>query len=99
VVDRWERAFPTEKLSGQTFFWRGKLLALRDQHEQAARYLARAIGLAPGAAFESEARWLLAQSLDKLGRSDDARRELAKLVTAGFDDDFSERAKKKLSDK
>ncbi|MGH7138127.1 MAG: PKD domain-containing protein, partial [Pirellulales bacterium] len=97
VVDRWERAFPTEKLAGQTFFWRGKLLALRDQPEQAARYLARAIGLAPGAVFESEARWMLAQSLKKLGRPDDARRELAQLLAAGFSDEFAERAKKELS--
>ncbi|HET6880970.1 MAG TPA: PKD domain-containing protein [Pirellulales bacterium] len=97
VVDRWERAFPTEKLAGQTFFWRGKLLVLRDQPEQAARYLARAVGLAPGAVFESEARWLLAQSLKKLGRHDDARRELAKLIATGFSDEFAERAKKELS--
>jgi PKD repeat protein len=96
VVDRWERTFPTEKLVGQTFFWRGKLLALRDQPEQAARYLARAVGLAPGAVFESEARWLLAQSLSKLGRSQDARRELAKLIAAGFSDVFAEQAKKEL---
>jgi tetratricopeptide (TPR) repeat protein len=97
VVDRWERTFPTEKLAGQTFFWRGKLLALRDQPEQAARYLARAIGLAPGAVFESEARWLLAQSLKKLGRTDDARREFAKLIAAGFSDEFAVRARKELS--
>ena len=96
VVDRWERAFPTEKLAGQTFFWHGKLLALRDQPEQAARFLARSIGLAPGAVFESEARWLLAQSLKKLGRPDDARRELAKLLASGFSDAFAERAKKEL---
>ncbi|HQU44384.1 MAG TPA: PKD domain-containing protein, partial [Pirellulales bacterium] len=96
VVDRWEKAFPTEKLAGQTFFWRGKLLALREQHEQAARYLARSVGLAPGAVFESEARWLLAQSLKKLGRTDDARRELARLIAAGFADTFAERAKREL---
>lgn len=96
VVDRWERTFPTEKLAGQTYFWRGKLLALRDQHQQAARYLARAVGLSPGAVFESEARWLLAQSLKKLGRAEDARRELAKLIAAGFSDKFAQRAKQEL---
>ncbi|HUY36626.1 MAG TPA: PKD domain-containing protein [Pirellulales bacterium] len=98
VVDRWENNFPTEKLAGQTFFWRGKLLALRGQHQYATRHLARAVGLAVGAGFESEARWLLAQSLGELGRADDARRELAKLVAAGFGDDFAERAKKQLSE-
>lgn len=96
IVDRWERSFPTEKLAGQTFFWRGKLLALRGQHREAARYLARAVGLAPGAAFESEARWLLALSLKQLDRLEEARRELAKLVAAGFADEFAERARKEL---
>ena len=99
VVDRWENAFPTEKLAGQTFFWRGKLLALRGQQQYAARHLARAVGLAVGAGFESEARWLLAQSLGELGRADDARRELAKLVAAGFGDEFAEMAKKELNSK
>jgi tetratricopeptide (TPR) repeat protein len=96
VVNRWEEQFPTEKLSGQTFFWRGKLLALRDQHRESARYLARAIGLAVGAEFESEARWLLAQSLEKLGRTEEARKELAKLVASGIDDRFSRLAREKL---
>lgn len=96
IVDRWERSFPTEKLTGQTYFWRGKLLASRGQSHEAARYLARAVGLAPGAAFESEARWLLASSLKQLGRLEDARRELVKLVAAGFADEFAERARKEL---
>lgn len=96
VVDRWERAFPTEKIAGQTFFWRGKLLSLRGQHREAARYLARAIGLAPGAAFESEARWLLASSLKQMGRAEEARRELAKLIAAGFTDEFADKALQEL---
>jgi tetratricopeptide (TPR) repeat protein len=99
VVDRWETNFPTEKLAGRTFFWRGKLAALRGQPEEAARLLARSIGLAGGAAFESEARWLLARALDRLGRSDDARRELAKLIASGFDDEFTARAKQTLAAK
>lgn len=97
VVDRWENNFPTEKLAGQTFFWRGKLLLLRSQPDQAARLLARSVGLASGAAFESEARWLLSRALKKLGRTDDARRELAKLVAAGFDDEFTAQAKQALT--
>jgi tetratricopeptide (TPR) repeat protein len=96
VVDRWEETFPTEKVRGQTFFWRGKLLTLRGQHHDAARYLARAIGLAVGASFESEARWLLAQSLEQIGRPKDARKELAKLVESGINDEFAKKARAKL---
>jgi hypothetical protein len=98
IVNRWEETFPNDKLKGQTFFWRGKLLGLRDQHENAARYLARAVGLAVGAAFESEARWLLATSLQKLNRPEEARRELAKLIASGIQDDFTRMAKEKLKE-
>jgi tetratricopeptide (TPR) repeat protein len=96
AVKAWEEKFPTDKPKGQTFFWRGKLLALRGQHQDAARYLARAIGLATGAGFESEARWLLAGSLEQIGRPDDARKELAKLIASGLNDDFTRLARKKL---
>jgi tetratricopeptide (TPR) repeat protein len=97
LVDQWEETFPTDKPNGQTFFWRGKLLALRGQPREAARHLARAVGLAPGSAFESEARWLLAQSLDQVGRAKDARQELAKLVATGIDDPFTRQARAKLA--
>ena len=93
VVDRWEETFPTEKPAGTTFFWRGKLLSLRGQDRDSARYLARAIGLAVGAAFETEARSLLARSLDRLGRPDDARKERAKLIATGLDDEFVKKAR------
>ncbi len=89
LVDQWDHTFPTDKPNGQTFFWRGKLLLLRGQPKEAARHLARALGLAPGAATESEARWLLAQALEAAGKSREARRELAKLVASGFNDPFT----------
>jgi tetratricopeptide (TPR) repeat protein len=96
IVDRWEETFPTEKPKGQTFFWRGKILSLRGQHRDAARYLARSIGLAGGAPFESESRWLLAGSLEQLGKLGDARKELAKLVASGLDDKYVKMAQEKL---
>ncbi len=96
VVQRWEDDFPTEKLAGETLFWRGKLLALRDQRGEAVQYLARAVALAPGADFETEARWLLAESLEKLGKTDEARRELAKLIATGIQDAYTARAREQL---
>jgi PKD repeat protein len=96
VVNRWEETFPTEKLTGQTFFWRGKILLLRDEPKEAARHLARALGLAVGADFEAEARWLLALALEKLGRVADARKELAKLVATGIESPFTKLARDKL---
>jgi tetratricopeptide (TPR) repeat protein len=97
VVKRWEESFPTEKLKGQTFFWRGKLLALRGQPQEAAQQLARSVGLAPGAAFESEARWLLAQALEQTGRRKEAQVELARLVKSGIRDKFYQMARDRLA--
>jgi len=96
LVDRWDEAFPTEKVKGHTFFWRGKILALRGQPQDAERYLQLALRLTVGADFESEERWLLAQTLEQLGRKDEARKELAKLVATGLNDEFTKRAKEKL---
>jgi hypothetical protein len=96
LVERWEETFPTEKLNGQTFFWRGKLLHLRGQDQDAARYLARAVGLGVGSNFESEARWLLAQALEKIGKPAEAKKELAKLIASGITDEFTKKAKESL---
>jgi len=97
IIDRWEESFPTGRAGGQTFFWRGKTLALSGRHAKAARYLALCVKLAIGAHFETEARWRLAQSLEKLGQLDDARRELAKLVATGMNDPFTDLARESLA--
>lgn len=96
LVDRWEDRFATEKVKGQTFYWRGTILTQRKQYKDAARYLARAIALAVGAGFETEARWRLAHSLEKLGRKKEAKVELARLVATGLDDNFTKMAREKL---
>ncbi|MFV1965671.1 MAG: PKD domain-containing protein [Pirellulaceae bacterium] len=96
IVDQWEDQFATEKVKGHTFFWRGAILAERHQYRDAARYLARSLGLATGAGFETEARWRLAESLQKLGKRKEAEAELAKLVATGLNDDFVELARRKL---
>ena len=98
VVDEWEDAFPTDKLKGETFFWRGKLLALRGEHRGACRYLARSAGLAVGAVFETECRLILADSLAAIGKADESRRELAKLAALGLDDKFVAAARERLKD-
>ena len=96
LVEQWDEAFPTDKPSGQTLFWRGKILVLRGSQRDAARHLARAASLASGAEFETESRWLLAESLAALGRVDDAKKELAKLVAMRLNDPFVKKAREKL---
>jgi tetratricopeptide (TPR) repeat protein len=96
LVNEWEDTFPTDKLNGQSFYWRGKLLAFRGQPKEAAKYLARSVEITTGAPFETEARWLLAEALDQTGKTDEARRELAKLIKTGINDEFTKRAREKL---
>lgn len=96
LIDRWEETFPTDRPKGHTFFWRGKAQARRGQHREAADHLHRSIRLAVGADFETEARWLLAEALEKLGKKDEAKRELAKLIATGLNDEFTRKAKEKL---
>jgi tetratricopeptide (TPR) repeat protein len=96
LIDKWEETFPTDRPKGHTFFWRGKVLSRRGQHREAADLLHRSIRLAVGADFETEARWLLAESLEKLGKKEEAKRELAKLIATGLSDEFTKKAKEKL---
>jgi tetratricopeptide (TPR) repeat protein len=96
LVDQWDDLFPTDKLNGHTFYWRGKVLVLRGQPREAVRYLDRAVRIAAGAGFETEARWLLAEALEQTGKKDEAKRELAKLLATGLSDEFTKKAREKL---
>ncbi|MBB73890.1 MAG: hypothetical protein CMJ75_05180 [Planctomycetaceae bacterium] len=98
IVDEWEDKFATEKVKGQTFFWRGAILSARQQYRDASRYLERSVTLALGAAFETEARWRLAESLQHLGREKESRVELARLVATGLNDSFTEQARQRLKE-
>ncbi|MFO0930921.1 MAG: PKD domain-containing protein [Gemmataceae bacterium] len=99
LVEQWDDLFPTDRLNGGTFFWRGKVLLLRGQPREAVGYLQRTVQIARGAAFETEARWLLAEALTGTGKPDEARKELAKLVASGLRDEFTARAIEKLKGK
>lgn len=96
LVDQWEGLFPTDKLNGQSIFWRGKVLHLRGQPRDAVRNLDRAVRLGVGSPVETEARWLLALTLEQLGKADEAKRELAKLIATGIRDDFTRKAADRL---
>jgi tetratricopeptide (TPR) repeat protein len=99
LVDQWEDLFATDRLNGHTFFWRGKVLALRGQPRQATRYLGQALRIATGAGWETEARWLLAGALEALGKKDEAKVQLAKLVASGLSDEYTKKAREKLAKK
>ena len=97
LVDKWDEKFPTDKPNGHSFFWRGKVLTRAASRDDAVRYLRPGRAeLTTGAPFETEARWLLAEALDQLGRKDEAKRELAKLVAVGINDEFTKKAIEKL---
>lgn len=97
VINQWDETFPTEKPKGHTLFWRGKASHLRGHHRDAARWLAKSIRLATGAAFETEARWLRCASLLEAGQSDVARKELVQLAKFPLADRFTQLAKERLA--
>src|SRR5262249_48711010 len=96
LVDQWDDLFPTDRLNGHTFYWRGKVLLLRGQPREAVRYLDRAVRIARGAGFETEARWLLAEALEATGKKDEAKGQLAKLIATGLRDEYVKKAIEKL---
>ncbi len=96
LVDQWEDLFATDRLNGHTFYWRGKVLLLRGQPRDAALYLAQALRIASGAGWETEGRWRLAEALEALGKKDEAKAQLAKLVASGLSDEFTKKARAKL---
>jgi tetratricopeptide (TPR) repeat protein len=96
LIDQWEDLFATDRLNGHTFYWRGKVLALRGQPGEATRYLHQALRLAVGAGWETEARWLLAGALEALGKKDEAKAQLAKLAGSGLADEYTKKAREKL---
>ena len=66
--DQWDDLFATDKLNGQSFFWRGKRWPCAASRREAARHLDLAVRLTTGAAFETEARWLLAERSKRSAR-------------------------------
>jgi len=99
LVEQWEETFPTDKVNGQSFYWRGKLLLLRGQSRDAIRYLTRSIVVTLGANYETEARWLLGLALEQSNQPEAAKTEWAKLLKIGFDDEFVKKAREKLTPK
>lgn len=98
LLNKWEERFATERLHGQTFFWRGKIASLRGQYPKAVRSLTLAVRLGQGASFESEARWLLGEAYFQLGETTRAREQFARLLAEGFTDAFAAQARQRLAE-
>src|SRR5262249_6923123 len=92
LVDRWDETFPADKLGGRPLLGGGRALWLRHQRRAAGRSGALALRRARGADFETEPRGLRPQARERLGRRDEARRELARLIKTGIDDGFTRQA-------
>ena len=97
LLERIDDVFPMEKIGGQTFFWRGKVAFARKRYTESARFFSRAVALAPGSGFETEARYLWAGSLEAHKQPAEAREVLKKLVATGLDDTFTRKAREVLA--
>ena len=92
VVGEWYTQAPSDVLRGEVLFWMGKVELVGGQAAGAIRPLRLAIDLGQGAAFEAEARWLLAEAYGKTGDADARRAALAGLVRSGLGGPFREKA-------
>jgi tetratricopeptide (TPR) repeat protein len=95
-VDQWENVFPSDKVKGQTFFWRGKVLTLAGRAGEAVAWLKRAAALGIGASYETEIQWFLAQALEQTQQSAEAKAVLTRLAGLGFDDKFTQMARERI---
>jgi tetratricopeptide (TPR) repeat protein len=96
TLDTWEEVFPEERAVGHSLFWRGKTFWLQGKPQEASRFLSLSAELASGGDFETECRWLLGQTLDKLGRPEEAKRVYEALAACGMQDRFVEQARGKI---
>ncbi len=84
VIEEWYEQLPSDLLRGEALFWIGKVESLRGGHKGAIRPLRLAIELGQGAAFEAEARWLLAEAHRHSGDREAQRAELVALLRSGL---------------
>lgn len=96
VVRRWEDDFPTERAWGHSAYWAGRIEYSAGKWQESARLLARALRLAAGGDFETAARALRAEALEKLGRDAEARQEWETLAASGINDELVRKAREKV---
>jgi tetratricopeptide (TPR) repeat protein len=98
VVDRWENDYPTEKLDGLSFFWRGKLLFILHPGEQAVRYLQLAEAVHPKGNHVPEAVWLQANCYMAMGKYDQALQQFQRIQGEFTTSDYAQRAPAKVKE-
>ena len=92
VTAEWYDQMPSDLLRGEALFWIGKVEGLRGRHKGAIRPLRLAIELGQGAAFEAEARWLLAEAHRHGGDRQGQRAALISLIRGGFQGAWRDKA-------
>ena len=95
MVDQWDDLFPTDKLNGQTFFWRGKVLLLRGQPREAPGIWTARCGWVVGG-ISRPRRVAAGRVAGADGQGGRVSHELARLIKTGLDDEFTKKAKDKL---
>ncbi|MHB1155356.1 MAG: PKD domain-containing protein [Phycisphaerales bacterium] len=96
AIDRWEDEFPTQKLEGLTFFWRGKVLFVRKPGELALKWLVISERVNPRGLHVSEAVWLRANTLMAMGRWRDAMDQLMRIRTQFTHSEYFTKAEEKM---
>ena len=97
LLDQWEDEFPVQKLDGNSFFLRGKILYLQKPDELALHFLDLAERIDPKAAHVPDALWLHAECLKDLGRFDQALACYARIRSDFTTSDYFARAAERIT--
>jgi hypothetical protein len=96
TIDEWENEFPTEKLGGLSFFWRGKVLYIWQPGAQSIRYLQLAQLVSPSAAHVPEAVWLEANCELASGQYAQALEQFQRIGNQFTNSEYSSRLGEKI---
>jgi tetratricopeptide (TPR) repeat protein len=84
IVQKWYELFPSDIPRGEALFWMGKLDSLLGNYLASITPLRLAVELGQGAAFEAEARWLLAEAYREIGDKENHQASLLALLRSGL---------------
>ena len=96
TIEQWEYEFPTEKLDGLSFFWRGKVLYIWHPGDQAIRFLQMAELVNPAASHIPETVWLEANCYADTGRYAKAIEQFQRIRAEFTNSEYFERAAQRI---
>ena len=99
MIDQWENEFPTDKLEGYSTLMRVKLAMRRKQYKDAITQAEQLIKVNPRSNYAPDLLLLEAQAYKAIGKDEQYRKTLNRLIKDYPEAPLSAEAKKMLSSK